>query len=68
MSIRPVAVDVDPEEGVMLQSDFIILQTRWTAFFFLSPLPITEASYDMILQPCTIQCDLMLVATVVGTI
>ena len=36
------------------------LQTSWTAFFFLSPLPIIEAQYNTIWWPCMIRCDLMM--------
>ena len=45
-----------------------ISQTRWTAFVSSSSIPITEALYDMILSPCTMRYDLMLVALVVGMI
>ena len=36
-------MDVDPEEGVMLRSDFTTSQSCRTAFFFFLSLPSTEA-------------------------
>ena len=61
-------MDVDLERGVMLRSDFIISQTRWTAFFSFPIFPITEALYDTILLSCTIRYDLLLRAAVASTI
>ena len=63
MSIRPVAVDVDPEKGVMLRSDFTLLR-RYIGlprFLFLS-LPLTEAHvrYDRVLFLCTIRSGIIL--------
>ena len=48
MSIRPVAVDIDPEEGVMLQSDFTYFADTLDCLLSPFPVPITEALYDTI--------------------
>ena len=63
MSIRLVAVDVDPEEGVMLQSDFTLLRRHVGLPRFLSfSLPFTEARvrYDLVLFSCTIRSGVVL--------
>ena len=67
MSIRLVAVDVDPEEGVMLCSDFILLR-RYIGLphFFLSfSFPHTEAhvQYDLALSQGSFLYDINLGAT-----
>ena len=58
MSIRLVAVDVDPEEGVMLRSDFTLL-CRYIGLhhFLFSFLPDTKAHvrYDLVALTCTIR-------------
>ena len=64
MSTRLVAVDVDPEEGVMLRSDFTSLR-RYIGLphlLFLS-LPSIEARvrYNLVLFPCTIRSGCVLV-------
>ena len=57
MSIRLVAVDVDPEEGVMLCLDFTLL-CRYIGLhrFLFSFLPNTKAHvrYDLVAVACTI--------------
>ena len=49
MSIKLVAVDVDPEEGVMLRSDFTYLRRYIGLHRFFSHFPHTEAHvrYDL---------------------
>ena len=62
MSIRLVTADVDPEEGVMLRSDFTLLcrHVRLPHLLFFS-LPSIEAHvrYDLVLFLCTIQSGLV---------
>ena len=58
MSIRLVAVDVDPEEGVMLRLDFTLLRRYIGLPRFFSPTPPhieAHVQYNLALSPCTIQ-------------
>ena len=49
MSIRPVAVDVDPEEGVMLRSDYITYAdtSDCLVYFSLTPHTVAHVRYDL---------------------
>ena len=51
MSIRLVAVDVDPEEGVMLRLDFTLLcrHVGLPRFLFLLPFIKAHVRYDLVL-------------------
>ena len=68
MSTRLVAVDVDPERGVMLHLDFTLLHRHigLPCLPFLS-LPFIEAHvrYDLILLSCTIRSGLVLVCNMI---
>ena len=49
MSIRLVAVDVDPEEGVMLRSDYNTYADTLDCFFpfLLHPYTVAHVRYDL---------------------
>ena len=58
MSTKLVAVDVDPERGVMLRLDFTHMQIHWTASFpFLIPHTEAHVRYDLVFFLCTIRSD-----------
>ena len=56
MSTRLVAADVDPEEGVMLRSDFTYYADTLDCLVYFSFTPFIEAHvrYDLASFPCTI--------------
>ena len=60
MSIKLVAVDVDPEEGVMLRSDYITYADTSDClvyFSLLSPHTVAHVRYDLMASLCTIRSD-----------
>ena len=49
MSTRLIAVDVDPEEGVMLRSDYTIYADTLDCLvsFLLTPFTVAHVRYDL---------------------
>ena len=68
MSIRLVTVDVDPEEGVMLRSDYITYADTSDCFvsFFSTPYTVAHVRYNLATSWgifCMIQSDGLLCLT-----